>query len=85
MVAPSPDWFVGVHGLSLLDGDEFVNSMVVDLRVYDSGTDSGTLYTSDDEDTVPASPISLLNSAPADSPFQNGNPPIGQFIIQRLP
>ena len=85
MVAPSPDWFIGVHGLSLLDGNDFADSMTIDLRVYDSGTDSGTLYTSADQDTVPASPISLLNSAPTDSPFQNGNPPIGQFVIQKLP
>jgi len=85
MVAPSPDWFVGVHGLSLFDGTDFVESMTLDLSVYDAGTDSGARYTSADLVTAPASPIGLLTSDPADAPFLNGTPGLGQFVIQRLP
>ena len=42
MVAPSPDWFVGVSGLDLLGSDgNWIDSLEVDLFVYDAGTDSG--------------------------------------------
>ena len=45
MVAPSPDWFVGVSGLSLLDvqGD-WLASHSVDLFPYDAGTEEGTEF-----------------------------------------
>ncbi len=85
MVAPSPDWFVGVHGLSLFDGTGFVDTLVHDLRVYDSGTDSGVIFTSADQVTQPQVPISLLNSAAGDTDFTNGQPFVGRFIFEKLP
>jgi hypothetical protein len=62
MLAPSPDWFVGVHGLNLFEADAWVDLVVVDLYVYDAGTDSGTEYGSPNEDTDPAEPIALLET-----------------------
>ena len=42
MIAPSPDWFVGVAGLSLLDGSGRWRKRVdVDLYPYDAGTEDG--------------------------------------------
>lgn len=64
MVAPSPDWFVGVHDLNLYEGNQWANEIIVDLYVYDAGTDSGTGYTSPDNDTNPPDPIALLESGP---------------------
>jgi len=64
MIAPSPDWFVGVHGLSLVENGEWINSLVVDLLPYDSGTDSGANYTSANADTDPAEPITALTESP---------------------
>jgi hypothetical protein len=52
MIAPSPDWFVGVSGLSLYEDGEWVEQRVVELFPYDAGTDSGSGYTSPDEPTV---------------------------------
>ena len=41
MVASSPDWFVGVFGLSLRDsGGNWLASHSVDLLPYDAGTGS---------------------------------------------
>jgi hypothetical protein len=57
MLAPSPDWFVGVAGLSLREGGEWVPTKVVDLVVYDAGTDSGTNYGSPNQPTMPPIPI----------------------------
>ena len=65
MVAPSPDWFVGVSGLDLLGSDgDWVDSLEVDLFVYDAGTDSGSDYTSPNQETIPREPISRITSSP---------------------
>ena len=66
MVAPSPDWFVGVSGLELCVDGEWVDQ-TVDLTVWDAGTDSGLQFTSPNQDTVPAEPITVSTAffAPA--------------------
>jgi len=64
MVAPSPDWFVGVHGLSLIEGDAWRDSVTVTLDAYDAGTDSGVTYEAPDDDTDPAEPIAILDAGP---------------------
>ena len=84
MVAPSPDWFVGVHNLSLLADGAFVDTLRVDLAVYDAGTDSGVGYTSANIDTASPAPINLLTSQPADAPFQDGRPFMGQLVFEKL-
>ena len=82
MVAPSPDWFVGVSGLSLLANGEWLNEVVVALGPWDAGTDSGTTYESEDADMMPQAPISPLQTAPV---VVNGSvPPFGRFIFRRL-
>ena len=61
MIAPSPDWIIGVDGLSLLDGNgEWINEMTIDLYPYDAGTDDGTDYNSTNQDTNPQDAISNL-------------------------
>ena len=62
MIAPSPDWFVGVHDLQLFENGAWVASKVISLLPYDAGTDSGTDYTSPNQDTNPADPISLITT-----------------------
>lgn len=79
MLAPSPDWFVGVSGLSLLSRGEWVEQRVVTLHTWDAGTDSGTSYTSSDRDTRPQQPIRRLTSGP----FANNQTPVGSFIFTR--
>ena len=85
MVAPSPDWFVGVHGLNMLDSNgQFMQSTTVDLAVYDAGTDSGLQYASANQDTQPRETIALVNSDGADSDLVDGQPAAGQFIFELL-
>jgi spondin N len=82
MVAPSPDWFVGVAGLSLLQDGDWVPERVVELFPYDAGTDSGTTYTSRDQVTAPPEPIQRLTGPPV---AVGGNvPPMGRFTFRRL-
>ena len=79
MLAPSPDWFVGVSGLALRDADGWVAEVVVPLYAYDAGTDSGASYTSADADTSPAAPIARVETAP----FRVGDElvPVGTFTF----
>jgi hypothetical protein len=64
MVAPSPDWFVGVSGLPLLVDKQWVDTVTVTLFPWDAGTDSGTTYASANERTVPAAGIHRLIGFP---------------------
>ena len=64
MIAPSPDWFVGVDGLDLRDGAGWVSEVDVPLYAYDAGTDSGTSYTAANADTQPREPIAPITGAP---------------------
>jgi len=68
MIAPSPDWFVGVSGLPLMEGGDWADEIVVDLAPLDSGTDSGTTYLSPNQDTNPPEPIFEITGFP----FLNG-------------
>ena len=80
MIAPSPDWFVGVNSLSLLDEGSWVTSLVIQLFAYDAGTDSGVIYTSPDEPTDPRDNISLITVSPFDVAS-----PLGTFTFTRQP
>ncbi|MEM1182024.1 MAG: spondin domain-containing protein [Acidobacteriota bacterium] len=78
MVAPSPDWFVGVHDYSLIENGDWVQQRVIQLFSYDAGTDSGSNFIGSDINTNPPAPISLIRGGP----LANGVP-IGTFTISR--
>ena len=79
MIAPSPDWFVGVAGLDLLAGGDWASEVAVDLGAWDAGTDSGPTYTSPDQPTVPAVPVFAI----AGEPFTPGVP-LGTLTFTRI-
>jgi len=61
MIAPSPDWFVGVFGLPLLDAEgEWVEDLTVDLHPWDAGTEEGDDFSFDNAATVPPGAITSL-------------------------
>ncbi len=64
MVAPSPDWFVGVDSLLLFENGKWRPLVSVDLFPYDAGTDSGVIFDSANADTQPRAPISQLSGYP---------------------
>ena len=54
MLAPSPDWFVGVSALSLLAEDgAWKEREQVMLRLYDAGTDDGATFTAAERQQQP--------------------------------
>jgi hypothetical protein len=79
MIAPSPDWFVGVRGLALFENGDWVQQKVASLSGYDAGTDDGVTFLSADDDSVPAENISLITTPPL-----GGTPPLGSFTFTRL-
>ena len=82
MVAPSPDWFVGVSALPLMEDGVWRERIEVNLRVYDAGTDDGSVYTAANADTDPAAPITALTESEAG--FTDGEPFAGTFVFELL-
>ena len=64
MLAPSPDWFVGVDSTDLCESDAWVNEKSATLYAYDAGTDSGNTFTAADDDTDPQEEIERLEESP---------------------
>ena len=61
MIGPSPDWFVGVSGLSLLDAsDAWRSSYTRDLFPYDAGTEDGEEFSLTNDPTSPQGTITSL-------------------------
>jgi len=82
MIAPSPDWFVGVSGLNLDENGEWIDEKVVELFPYDAGTDSGVTYTSGNEPTANPEATHMIETEPF---LTNGVvSPLGTFTFSRL-
>lgn len=69
MIAPSPDWFIGVNSLNLRSGNAWRPSISMDLYAIDAGTDSGMDYTSPNADNN--EPISIFQGLPITPPFNS--------------
>jgi hypothetical protein len=82
MVAPSPDWFVGVAGVPLFDNGEWVPERTYQLDAWDAGTDSGQSFSSADVVTSPQGVITRIVTAPL---APNGQTtPLGSFTFTRI-
>jgi hypothetical protein len=82
MIAPSPDWFVGVDSLNLFENGSFISQKTVVLYAYDSGTDSGTNYTSPDDPTEPPEQIFMIETSPF--LYNNTIVPVGFFTFTKI-
>jgi hypothetical protein len=82
MIAPSPDWFVGVDSLNMIENGQWVTNKIVTLYGKDAGTDSGTSYSSPDQVTVPRSVVTQFTGFPAIQ--DNVIVPVGTFTFTRL-
>lgn len=66
MIAPSPDWFVGVDGLGLQQAGCWLPRLEMELMGYDAGTDSGVTFNAVDADVTPHEPIGPIEALPDD-------------------
>ena len=61
MIGPSPDWFVGINGRSLLDtSDQWEPRVEIELFPYDAGTEEGDEFTLDNPATDPHGVITSI-------------------------
>ena len=84
MVAPSPDWFVGVSGLSLRNAadDGWQPSLTVDLFPWDAGTEDGTEFSLVND---PTSPQGTIASVKGTGKFSNEPIATLTFRLQAAP
>jgi len=82
MVAPSPDWFVGVTALPLFENGQWVDERRIELVPWDAGTDGGSTFTSPDLVTTPREPVSRIVSAPLSPGGQVT--PLATFTFKRI-
>ena len=80
MLAPSPDWFVGLDAVSLCEDGEWLEMLMLPAEVWDAGTDSGPDYNSPNDPTNPPEaiahqPLFIENDEPV---------PVGQFLLLKL-
>ena len=64
MIAPSPDWFVGVDSIELCGDDgEWKDSVpVISLPAWDAGTDSGTAFEAGNVETMPQDVVKQITA-----------------------
>jgi hypothetical protein len=85
MLAPTPDWFLGVHDVNLQQGSGWISDSTMNVYIYDSGTEQGNVFDQNNPATMPQQPVVLLTPANA-SVLANGNgsiAPIGTIRFVR--
>lgn len=79
MIAPSPDWFVGVDSIPLRQDGCWTPRIEMDLAGYDAGTDSGATFVALNADVTPHEPIGRIEALPANV----REAPFATLIIER--
>ena len=64
MVAPSPDWFIGVYDLALQSGGNWIADLTVDLMPWDAGTEEGDTFSLSNPASNPHIPVAQRSSSP---------------------
>ena len=80
-ISPSPDWFVGVPSINLVNGNELIESASYRLFPLDAGSDSGASYES--PDSPEPGPITEIQTLPF-SGGPTGSTQIGTLSIERI-
>ncbi|XP_049604030.1 spondin-2b isoform X3 [Syngnathus scovelli] len=90
-LVPSPDWFVGADSVDLCLGDQWKDSVSLELFPYDAGTDSGFTFSSPNFETMPQDKITQITSSfpnhPANSfyyPRLKHLPPIAKVTLTKI-
>ena len=83
MIAPSPDWFLGIHNLSLISNHEWIKDTLVNIYVYDAGTEDGDVFGYSNPATTPQQNVNLLQAAQA-TVLANGNPSLARIATVRF-
>lgn len=79
MLAPSPDWIVGVDGIDLFETNEWVTTRKIDLLVYDAGTEEGERFSLDNPSTQ-TGVIQKLTTNQINTDFNQGKHRNGAYV-----
>ncbi|MDN5213121.1 spondin domain-containing protein [Fulvivirgaceae bacterium BMA12] len=82
MIAPSPDWFVAIHNLSLYKDGKWVGELTQVANSYDAGTDHGITFRASNQPTNPADNITALIDPPLG--VNNVVAPLGTMTFLRI-
>lgn len=83
MIAPSPDWFIGLSNLNLYRNKKWIADTTIQLYVYDAGTEEGDVFGYSNPATEPQQNISLLDASKA-TVLANGNASLRAIAELRL-
>ncbi len=83
MIAPSPDWFVGIDSYNLIQNGKWVKDITIPAYGYDAGTEDGDVFGYANPATVPQQNISYMTPTNA-SIIANGNASIAPFASIRF-
>ena len=85
MIAPSPDWFVGVRDYDLCNTTtgKWLDKRERRLPLYDSGTDSAVTFIHTGTPTNPHLPIFLIKKIPENSLKNDTLLPFGTFTFEK--
>ncbi|TXE11990.1 T9SS type A sorting domain-containing protein [Seonamhaeicola algicola] len=81
MIAPSPDWFIGVNGVNLQNTSGWINAITIDLYPYDAGTEAGSTYSLNNP---PTNPQSVIQNIQGVQPFNNEKVATITFTLQSV-
>ncbi|MEE9356300.1 MAG: spondin domain-containing protein [Methylococcaceae bacterium] len=79
MVAPSPDWFIGISDISLKQSGNWVDTLSIDLAPWDAGTKEGADF---DFGFVATNPHELISKI-IGTPFI-GSPVLANLTFERI-
>lgn len=82
MLAPSPDWFIAVSSVNLIENNDWVTSKTITVDIYDAGTDNGSTFLSPDEPTLPPLPIGNITTPPL--AVNNVVAPLGSITFTKI-
>ena len=83
MIAPSPDWFIGIDTFNLFPNNQWISDTTINLFGYDAGTEEGDIFSLNNPATIPQQNIQLLTSENA-SVLANGNSPLKPIASVRF-
>ncbi len=82
MIAPSPDWFIAVSNINLIENNEWVTNKTFIVDIHDAGTDDGATFVSPDEPTIPRVPIFEITTPPL--AINNVVAPLGSITFTKI-
>jgi hypothetical protein len=82
MLAPSPDWFIAVSNINLIENDKWVTSKTISVDIYDAGTDDGSTFLSPNFPTLP--PLFIDNITTPPLAVNNVVAPLGSITFTKI-